>query len=81
MAPRQRIATAAALMASGLLIAGMGGANAFADTAASGSGSSGHGGGASHEGTKSGGNSTAGGGHKAPARPAKPTDGGDGNPA
>lgn len=75
MAPRQRIATAAALMASGLLIAGMGGANAFADTAASGSGSSGHGGGASHEGTKSGGNSTAGGGHKAPARPAKPTDG------
>lgn len=75
MAPRQRIATAAALMASGLLIAGLGGANAFADTASSGSGSSGHGDGASHEGTKPGGGSTAGGGHKAPARPTKPTDG------
>lgn len=75
MAPRQRIATAAALMASGLLIAGLGGANAFADTAASGSGSSGHGDGASHDSTKPGGSSTAGGGHKAPARPAKPTDG------
>lgn len=75
MAPRQRIATAAALMASGLLIAGLGGANAFADTAASGSDSSGHPGGASHGATKPGGSSSAGGGHKAPARPAKPTDG------
>lgn len=75
MAPRQRIATAAALMASGLLIAGMGGANAFADSAASGSGSSDHSGGASHGGTKPSGSSAAGGGHKAPARPSKPADG------
>ncbi len=75
MAPRQRIATAAALMASGLLIAGMGGANAFADSAASGSGSSDRSGGASHGGTKPGGSSAAGGGHKVPTRPVKPTDG------
>ncbi len=75
MAPRQRIATAAALTASGLLIAGMGGANAFADSAASGSGSSDHSGGASHHADKPGGSSTAGRGHKAPARPTKPTDG------
>jgi len=74
MAPRQRIATAAALMASGLLIAGMGGANAFADPAGSGSGSSDHGGGASPGATKPGGGSTAGGGHKAPTRPTKPSD-------
>jgi len=73
MAPRQRIATAAALMASGLLIAGMGGANAFADPAGSGSGSSDHGGGASPGATKPGGSSTAGGGHKAPTRPTKPS--------
>lgn len=75
MAPRQRIATAAALMASGLLIAGMGGANAFADPAGSGAGSSDHGGGASPGATKPGSGTTAGGGHKAPTRPIKPSDG------
>ena len=75
MAPRQRIATAAALTASGLLIAGMGGANAFADSAASGSGTSDHSGGATHHADKPSGSSTAGGGHKAPGRPTKPTDG------
>ncbi|MUL79960.1 hypothetical protein FZI94_28455 [Mycobacterium sp. CBMA226] len=62
-------------MASGLLIAGMGGANAFADSVASGGDSSDHGGGASHDVTKPGGSSTAGGGQKAPRQPAKPTDG------
>lgn len=75
MAPRQRIATAAALMASGLLIAGIGGANAFADSAASGSGSSGHSGGADHDSKKPDGGSAAGGGQGAPGRTTKPADG------
>lgn len=75
MAPRQRIATAAALMASGLLIAGMGGANAFADSAASGSGSSDHSGGAAHDSKKPESRSTAGGGHGTPGRATKSADG------
>lgn len=75
MAPRQRIATAAALMASGLLIAGMGGANAFADSAGSGGASSDHSGGAAHDSQKPDGSSAAGGGHGAPGRTIKPAGG------
>lgn len=68
-------------MASGLLIAGMGGANAFADSVASGGGSSDHSGGASHDVTKPSGSSTAGGGHTTPGQAAGRTDDGDKAPS